>query len=242
MSDSSSVVPQRLALVTGGNRGIGRGVCHQLAERGIEVLLGARDLDAGRQVADALARDTGGTLHALRLDVVDPEQVDAAATEVTERFGKLDILINNAGANYDIQQKAHTADLDGLVRETLEINTLGPWRMAKAFVPLLRRGTSPRLVNVSSEAGSLASMGAGPPAYQVSKAALNALTRTLAGELERDGILVNAICPGWVRTDMGGQNAHRSVEEGAASVVWAATLADGGPTGGFFRDGRTLPW
>jgi NAD(P)-dependent dehydrogenase (short-subunit alcohol dehydrogenase family) len=127
------------------------------------------------------------------------------------------------------------------VREALETNLIGAWRTTRAFLPLLRASPHPRVVNVSSEAGSLASMSDDTPAYRVSKAALNALTRMLAAELEGERILVNAVCPGWVATDMGGTGG-RPVSEGAASVVWAATLPDGGPTSGFFRDGRRLPW
>jgi NAD(P)-dependent dehydrogenase (short-subunit alcohol dehydrogenase family) len=133
-----------------------------------------------------------------------------------------------------------TADL-AVVREAAETNLYGPWLMVKEFLPLLRRGDHPRIVNVSSEAASLASMGGGTPAYTASKVALNALTRMLAAELRGDGILVNAVCPGWVATDMGGPGG-RPVADGAASVVWAAVLPDSGPTGGFFRDGRPLPW
>lgn len=168
--------------------------------------------------------------------------VDQAAAEIASRYDHLDVLINNAGINYDTWETAANADIDGTVAETIRTNLLGPWRMCQAFLPLLRKSRAARIVNVSSESGSLASMGAGPPAYQITKGALNALTRTLAGELRGDHILVNAVCPGWVATDMGGAGAPRSVDEGAASVVWAATLPNNGPTGGFFRDGKPLPW
>ncbi len=127
-----------------------------------------------------------------------------------------------------------------MVGEALDTNLLGAWRTTQAFLPLLRRGAHARIVNVSSEGGSLSAMTGGPPAYSVSKAALNALTRLLAAELRADGILVNAVCPGWTDTDMG--RGGRPVAEGAASVLWAALLPDGGPTGGFFRDGEPLPW
>jgi NAD(P)-dependent dehydrogenase (short-subunit alcohol dehydrogenase family) len=130
---------------------------------------------------------------------------------------------------------------DDEVRRGFETNLLGAWRMTQAFLPLLRRGESARIVNVSSEAGSLSSMGGGTPIYSTSKAALNALTRILAAELRSDGILVNAVCPGWTATDMGGPGG-RDVADGAASVVWGATLPDDGPTGGFFRDGEPRPW
>jgi NAD(P)-dependent dehydrogenase (short-subunit alcohol dehydrogenase family) len=159
---------------------------------------------------------------------------------VGERYGRLDVLVNNAAITYDTWQRAIDADL-AVVREAAETNLYGPWLMVQQFLPLLRASGHPRIVNVSSEAASLASMGGGTPAYTASKVALNALTRMLAAELRRDHVLVNAVCPGWVATDMGGPGG-RPVEAGAASVVWAATLPDSGPTGGFFRDGRPLPW
>jgi NAD(P)-dependent dehydrogenase (short-subunit alcohol dehydrogenase family) len=165
--------------------------------------------------------------------------VQACAGYVAKQFGGCDVLINNAAIDYDTDARASAADLDR-VHRVLETNLFGAWRTSLAFLPLLRRSPHPRIVNVSSEAGSLARMGAGPPAYQVSKAALNALTRTLAGELRGDRILVNAACPGWTNTDMGG--GGRPVSEGAASVMWAVRLADSGPTGGFFRDGQPVPW
>jgi NAD(P)-dependent dehydrogenase (short-subunit alcohol dehydrogenase family) len=183
-----------------------------------------------------------GQVEPLVLDVADHDSIARAADEVSRRYGYLDVLINNAGINYDTWQTAENADIDGTVAETIRTNLLGPWRVCQGFLPLLRKSRAARIVNVSSESGSLASMGAGPPAYQVTKAALNAFTRTVAGELRGAHILVNAVCPGWVATDMGGAGAPRSVKEGAAGIVWAATLPDNGPTGGFFRDGKPLPW
>ena len=159
---------------------------------------------------------------------------------LTDTLGRADILVNNAAILYDTGARAVTADL-GTVRRAVETNVLGAWPTAQALLPLLRRSPRGRIVNVSSEAGSIRGMTGGTPAYAVSKAALNALTRLLAGELRRDRILVNAVCPGWVATDMGGPGG-RPVSDGAAGIVWAATLPDDGPTGGFFRDGRPLPW
>ncbi|KUJ70910.1 short-chain dehydrogenase [Streptomyces albus subsp. albus] len=228
-----------VALVTGASRGIGREVCRGLAERGHTVLLTARSLDAAREAATALA-GAGGGVHPLGLDVTEERDVRAAATWVAERYGRLDVLVNNAAITYDTGQRAVTADLDA-VREAAETNLYGPWRMVRAFAPLLRAARHPRIVNVSSEAGSLTNMGGGTPAYTASKTALNALTRMLAAELRADRVLVNAVCPGWVATEMGGPGG-RPVADGAAGVVWAATLPDSGPTGGFFRDGRPLPW
>ena len=223
-----------VSLVTGGNRGIGHEVCRQLAERGHNVVLTARSAEA----AATAARATGA--EPLPLDVTDPASIAAAVRRVGERHGRLDVLVNNAAIDYDTWQRAIDADL-AVVREAAETNLYGPWLMVQQFLPLLRASEHPRIVNVSSEAASLAGLGGGTPAYTASKVALNALTRMLAAELRADHVLVNAVCPGWVATDMGGPGG-RPVEAGAASVVWAATLPDSGPTGGFFRDGRPLPW
>jgi NAD(P)-dependent dehydrogenase (short-subunit alcohol dehydrogenase family) len=226
----------RVALVTGANRGIGREVCRQLAQLRYTVLLGARDIDKGT----AAARAIDGDVQAIALDVAEIDAPARAARAVRERFGRLDVLVNNAGIHYDTQEDVGTADWR-IIREAFEVNLFGAWRMVQAFLPMMRAARFGRIVNVSSEAGSLTSMGAGTPAYATSKAALNALTRVLAAELVGTGILVNAVCPGWVATDMGGRGG-RPVAEGAAGIVWAATLPDDGPTGGFFRDRKPLPW
>jgi NAD(P)-dependent dehydrogenase (short-subunit alcohol dehydrogenase family) len=231
----------RVALVTGANRGIGLEVARQLATRGFTPLLGSRDAQKGAEEAARLSKQNGLKVIPVQLDVTDQQSIDAAKLMVEERFGKLDVLVNNAAILYDSWQRAESASLD-TVREALETNTLGPWRMCQTFIPLLRRSEHARIVNVSSESGSLTMMGGGTPAYGVSKAALNVLTRKLADELRPARILVNSVCPGWVATEMGGPDAPRTVEEGAASVVWAATLPNGGPTGGFFRDGQPLAW
>jgi NAD(P)-dependent dehydrogenase (short-subunit alcohol dehydrogenase family) len=223
-----------ISLVTGGNRGIGREVCRQLAASGHTVILTARSAEAAAGAAVPMGADP------LQLDVTDPESVAAAAGQVEARHGHLDVLVNNAAVCYDTWQTAATADLT-VVREAAETNLYGPWLMVQEFLPLLRRSEHPRIVNVSSEAASFAEMDGGTPAYTASKVALNALTRMLAADLRGDKILVNAVCPGWVATDMGGQGG-RPVTDGAASVVWAVMLPDSGPTGGFFRDGRPLSW
>jgi NAD(P)-dependent dehydrogenase (short-subunit alcohol dehydrogenase family) len=229
----------RVVLVTGANRGIGRELARQLASRGDAVVLTARDLAKAEEAA-AAALPSHGHLLARRLDVTDPASIAQVAADLEGRYGRLDVLVNNAAIHYDIWQQASTADLQ-VVKEALEVNLLGAWQTSLTLLPLLRQSQHGRIVNVSSEAGSLASMDGGPPAYNVSKAALNALTRMLAGELGRDRILVNAVCPGWVATDMGGPGG-RPVAEGAASVLWAVDLPDDGPTGGFYRDGHPLPW
>jgi NAD(P)-dependent dehydrogenase (short-subunit alcohol dehydrogenase family) len=220
-----------VALVTGGNRGIGLEVCRQLAHNGHEVILGSRDKAKGERAAAGI----GERVRALQLDVADRQSVGRAAQELEH----VDVLVNNAAILYDTWANAIDTDL-AEVHEALETNLFGAWRMTQAFLPHLRRSAHGRIVNVSSGSGSLSEMSAGTPAYSVSKAGLNALTRILAAELRNDGILVNAICPGWTDTDMG--QGGRPVSEGAAGIVWAAELQDDGPTGGFFRDGRPLAW
>jgi NAD(P)-dependent dehydrogenase (short-subunit alcohol dehydrogenase family) len=230
----------RVALVTGASRGIGLEVSRQLALRGFHVLLSARDPAKAQAATEPLRRQRLKVLPA-QLDVTDERSIQGAARFAERRFGRLDVLVNNAAILYDSWQRAESADLD-TVREAFETNTLGPWRVALGLLPLLRKSQHPRIVNVSSESGSLSLMGGGTPAYGVSKAGLNALTRMLAAELRGSHVLVNSVCPGWVATEMGGPDAPRTVEEGAASVMWAATLPDDGPTGGFFRDGEPLAW
>lgn len=238
MTDPQDAQERPVAVITGANRGIGRDVARQLAGHGFMVVAGSRDPGQGERTARQLD-PAGGTVIARRLDVTDPATVDAAARWTGEHLGRADVLVNNAAIHYDTWQQARSADLD-VVREALDTNLLGAWRTTLAFLPLLRRSAHARIVNVSSEGGSITEMTGGTPAYSVSKAALNALTRLLAGELRADRILVNAVCPGWTETDMG--RGGRPVAAGAASVVWAALLPDDGPTGGFFRDGQPLPW
>jgi NAD(P)-dependent dehydrogenase (short-subunit alcohol dehydrogenase family) len=233
------VSERRIAVVTGANRGIGLEVVRQLAGDGFTAILGARDPDRGAAAAERL-RSEGLDVEARRLDVSDPASVAAFGAALERDHDRLDALVNNAAIHYDTWQTGVEADLD-VVREALETNLLGAWRTTQVCLPLLRRPVSARIVNVSSGAGALTDMGGGAPAYRVSKTALNALTRVLANELSRDGILVNAVCPGWVATDMGGPGG-RPVADGAASVMWAVRIADDGPTGGFFRDGRRIDW
>jgi NAD(P)-dependent dehydrogenase (short-subunit alcohol dehydrogenase family) len=233
---SRVVPPSRVVVVTGGNRGIGLEVVRQCAARGDTAVLGSRDLDAGRSAAAGLA----GQVVPVALDVTDTDGLAAAALTVEEALGRVDVLVNGAAIHYDTWQDAADVDLT-VVREAWETNVLGAWQTTLAFLPLLRRSAHPRIVMVSSEGGSLASMSGGAPAYHVTKAALNALTRTLAGDLRRDRILVNAVCPGWVATDMGGPGG-RPVADGAAGILWAVDLPDSGPTSTFTRDGRPIPW
>ena len=229
---------QRVALVSGANRGIGYEIARQLAVAGFHVLVGSRDFAAGERQADELSGDGDAT--PVQLDVTDTHGVERLAEQVGSDPGRLDVLVNNAGV-YGSPTGAADYDLDE-AREVLEINLFGAWRLTQAMLPLLRQSHSGRIVNVSSGGGQLDDMQGGRAAYRISKAGLNALTRIVAAEERGRGVLVNSMCPGWVRTDMGSASAPRSVEEGAETAVWLATLPDDGPTGGFFRDREPIPW
>jgi NAD(P)-dependent dehydrogenase (short-subunit alcohol dehydrogenase family) len=219
-----------VALVSGANRGIGAEIARELAaDHGFVVFAGARDPDEVEEIERVIP---------MQLDVTDQATIDAAQELIGSDPGHLDVLVNNA-AIYGDPVGAAEYDIDR-AHEVLEVNTFGPWRLIEAFLPLMRASDAPRIVNVSSGAGQLSDMDGGRGAYRVSKAALNALTRTLASD-ER-WLKVNTMCPGWVRTDMGGAGAPRSVEEGADTAIWLATLPDDGPTGGFFRNRRPIPW
>ena len=228
---------QRVALVSGGNRGIGLEIVRQLAGQDYAVILGSRDEEQGRSSAEGI----DGEVVVRQLDVCDEESIDRLGSSIEEEFGRLDVLVNNAGISNDDGQHGVDADLDR-VRAALEANCLGAWRLSQVAIPLMRKNGYGRIVNISSGLGALEDMGGGSPAYRVSKTALNALTRILSSELRGSGILVNSVDPGWVQTDMGGASASRPVEEGADTPVWAATLSKNGPTGGFFRDRRPIAW
>ena len=233
----------KLALVTGAYRGLGFETCRQLAESGYTVILTARDHAQGTRAAAAL-RDQGGDVRFQPLDVTDEASIESLAAYVRDNFPRLDVLVNNAGIFPDPEPGSAAAsvfevELDS-VRRGFETNTLGPLRLCQVLIPLMQgRG---RVVNVSSGMGQLAEMNGCCPGYRLSKTALNAVTRIFADELQQTGVKVNSVCPGWVRTAMGGPEAPRPVAEGAAGIVWAATLPDDGPSGGFFRDGLPIPW
>jgi NAD(P)-dependent dehydrogenase (short-subunit alcohol dehydrogenase family) len=234
---------QRVAVVTGANRGIGLEVCRQLAGMGLQVVLTSRDEQRGGEAVDLLACD-GLRADYCRLDASDRASIGAAAEFVGRSYGRCDVLINNAGVFPDRTERG-TSILEAardVLAEAMEINAFGPVFACQAFVPLMRRNDYGRIVNVSSGMGQLSEMSGQWPGYRLSKTALNAATRILADELKGTNILVNSACPGWVRTDMGGRDAERDVTQGAEGLVWLATLPDGGPSGGFFRDGKAIPW
>lgn len=234
----------RVALVTGANRGIGFEIARQLARRGIMTVMGSRSLDAGKAAAEPLAAE-GLVAPVVALDVTDLTSVRAAVAETMGLFGRVDILINNAGV---MLERSGTPNFvassveAAVVRATFDVNLFGALTMSQAVLPIMRDQGYGRIVNMSSGMGQLSEMGAEHPAYRMSKAALNALTRTMAAELGDGAILVNSMCPGWVKTDMGGVDAPRTVEQGAETAVWLAMLPDDGPSGGFFRDKQTIPW
>ena len=231
---------RRVALVSGANRGIGFEICRQLARKGARVVLTARDPDRGREAAERLAGE-GGDVVFHPLDVVDGGAIERLATFLRDELRGLDLLVNNAGVYLDQRRGALEVSMQA-VRATLETNLLGAWRLIQALVPLMRQRGYGRIVNVSSGMGAMSEMAGGYAAYRISKTGLNALTRIVADELRGTNILVNAMCPGWVKTEMGGPNAPVPVERGADTAVWLATLPDGGPSGGFFRDRRPIPW
>lgn len=234
----------KVAFVTGANRGIGLEIVRQLADKGYLAVIGARDVDEGVKAAGKLKAD-GLEVAVQAFDAANETSAQAAAAEIKRLYGRCDVLVNNAAVLIDGPGgfRASLFDVQSeTARATFEVNTLGPLRTIQAFVPLMRANGYGRIVNVSSTAGQLAHMGHGYPCYRMSKTALNALTRIAASELADTPIKVNACCPGWVRTDMGGAQAERSVEEGADTPVWLAMLPDDGPTGCFFKDRQKIEW
>ena len=231
----------RIALVTGGNRGIGFEICRQLATRGLAVILGARDAGEGKAAAKTL-RDEGLPVEFHRLDVTSCRSIRACVAALAERRGRIDVLVNNAGVLLDPRGTRFLDSKLDTYRDTLEANLYGPLQLAQAVIPLMKGKRYGRIVNMSSGLGQLSEMGTGTPAYRLSKTSLNALTRILAAEFHGNNILVNSVCPGWVRTRMGGEGASRTPAQGADTAVWLATLPDDGPTGGFFRDRQPIPW
>jgi len=232
----------KVALVTGGNRGMGLETCRALAQQGFQVLLGSRSLDAGIEAATEIGSDS---IEPIKLDVTSPADIAAVAQFIGANFGQLDVLINNAGIMIDGDQGRSTsicaADAD-VVEETLRANTLGPMMLINALMPYLDKVDDARIVNISSGMGQLSDMGGNNPGYRLSKAALNAMTRIYAAELDPAKFSINAVCPGWVRTDMGGDNAELSIEQGVDTALWLATSPDARRSGGFYRQREAIAW
>lgn len=235
---------QRIGLVTGANKGIGFEVVRQLRREGLHVFLGARNQKAGTAAAEKLnqeGRNAGnGRVDFLRIDISDPESIRAAAEEFGKQSDRLDALVNNAGILLDDDKDILTTTTE-IFETTLRTNTLGALLVSQAFVPFLKRSDAPRIVNVSSGGGQLTDGADGwAPAYCISKTALNGVTVQLAAALPN--FAVNSVCPGWVRTDMGGSNAPRSISEGASGIVWLAVEAPQRETAKFWRDRKVIPW
>jgi NAD(P)-dependent dehydrogenase (short-subunit alcohol dehydrogenase family) len=239
---------KKVALVTGANRGIGYAIATGLAKRGIHAVLGVRDPGKG-EAACADLRNQGHDVSFEPLDVTDEKSIQIAVKRIRDRLSRLDILVNNAGILIDGSASVLNVGTD-IVHKTLQTNVLGPLLICQACIPLMKAGGYGRIVNMSSTLGSMTEMvdpkseyaGVETPAYRLSKAGLNAITSLVAKAVHNDNILVNAVCPGWVQTDMGGDQAPRTPEQGADTPLWLATLPDDGPTGGFYRDRKQISW
>ncbi len=241
----------KVALITGANRGIGLEICRQLAQQNIQVILTSRDTLKGQAAVDKLAMDN---IVFRQLDVTDEKSILDTKAWVQQQYGRLDILVNNAGIFPDVAGSASEAGgasssifnvgIDK-VREAMETNLYAPLRLCQVFIPMMIEQNYGRVVNVSSGMGQLSDMDGCCPGYRTSKTALNAVTRAFAAELKltkTDNVLINSVCPGWVRTDMGGSQADRDVQQGAEGIVWLATLVEDNISGGFFRDKQRIDW
>jgi NAD(P)-dependent dehydrogenase (short-subunit alcohol dehydrogenase family) len=236
---------KKIAIVTGASRGLGYATSEALAKMGYKVLMAMRDPDKAQTQINALKmKDYDVT--ALKLDVANEKSIDSFCQQVIREYSALDVLVNNAGIfidNEDGGDRSVFKTKSATVLKTFTTNTLGPFLLTQKLLPLMIEGGYGRVVNVSSGMGQLSSMNEGHAAYRMSKTALNAVTKVFSQEvLSKGDILVNSVCPGWVKTDMGGGGANRTIDQGIKGIVWAATLPKGGPSGGFFRDGEKLDW
>ena len=229
-----------LILITGANRGLGLESARQLARLGNSIILTSRNASEGRKAASEL-KDNSNSVYFYPLDLNDPSSRLQVFEYVRKEFGRLDVLINNAAIHYDQLNKAVDPNFQ-VIEEALQTNLINTWKLTVQLLPLISESHHGRIVNVSSGSGALTNMVGGTPGYSISKAGLNVLTIKLASELADGRILVNAVCPGWVRTDMGGPQAPLSLSEGARGIVWAAKLPKDGPSGGFFRNGQRIDW
>lgn len=229
----------KIAVITGANRGLGWGAARKLAKEGYELVLLGRNLAAIEKKAGELERESGVRAHSIPIDLSQDSSIERAAHMIRERFSTgIDLLINNAGIFPESASESYDA---AKVKEAMQVNALGPLRFTVLLGPLLMRKRGV-VVNVSSGMGGLADMQGEFPGYRLSKTALNAATRYLSQEWKDAGVRVNSVCPGWVKTDMGGPGAERTIEEGVSSILWAAKVPAEGPTGGFYRDGKSLDW
>ncbi|MBF0571423.1 MAG: SDR family oxidoreductase [Candidatus Omnitrophica bacterium] len=232
---------ERVVVVTGGNRGIGHEICRQLAKLDLMVVLTSRHEKDGLEAVTNFNKNEF-PVRFCPLDVTNPSQILELTDFLTKEFGRCDCLVNNAGIFLDNQDGNFFNTDVATVRQTMETNVYGPYLLCQALLPLMRKNNYGRIVNISSGLGQLNDMGGGYLAYRMSKTAINVITRVLAVELAGTNILVNSMCPGWVKTRMGGSGATRSVEEGADTAVWLSTLPDGGPSGKLFRDRKEVSW
>jgi len=230
----------RVALVTGANRGMGLETCRHLLVRGLRVAMCGRDTAATERARQTLG-DLSQNAVAVQMDVTNHDSIEAAHETIVDRFGQVDVLVNNAAVLLFEHSDVFSIPPDGFQR-TFETNLFGAIEVCRRFVPAMADQRYGRVVNVSSGLGQLTNMSTYAPAYAISKTALNAFTRIVAETYRRRGVLANVVDPGWVRTDMGGPSAPRSVSQGVETTVWLATLPDDGPTGGFFHDRRPIPW
>lgn len=238
---------KRVAIVTGASRGLGLGCAQALAERGYSVVMCARNANQLRQAAGVLIAN-GFNAANIVCDVGNETDRQQLAEFVESRYQRCDVLINNAGVFLEPHNFANQRPAPALssttttLQQTIAINSLGPWHLIQLLLPLMQRHDYGRIVNVSSGMGALDQMGRGYPAYRLSKLMLNTMTHLIAQDLESSNIKINAVCPGWVKTEMGGEHATRELDQGVASIIWAAVLDQHGPSGGFFRDGKAIPW
>jgi len=233
-----------VAVVTGGNRGMGLATCLALAEKGFHVLLASRNLKSGKFAANDLTNQ-GLSVEMVKLEVTSQFDIENLASYLQNTHGRVDVLVNNAGIliDGDLNKSTSICEVDAeVIRKTLEVNTIAPMMLIKALLPLMRQAGTGRIINISSGMGQLSDMGGQYPGYRISKTALNVVTAIFAAELDGSGISINAVCPGWVQTDMGGSNADRSPEQGADCAVWLATSAAANLSGGFYRDRQLIDW
>lgn len=235
---------KQVALVTGGNKGLGFGTVQALAQKGYHVILGARRSKAGKEAQKKL-KSMGLDVELIVLDVSKESSIQKAMKAILKKHKRLDILVNNAGVFLDSNKVGFVSALNTkskIILDTFKTNTLGAFLLAQKAIPVMQKQGFGRIVNVSSGMGQLDEMEGGCAGYRISKTALNSVTKLLSNEVGNPNVKINCLCPGWVRTDMGGQNAERSIEEGIDTIVWLATLPEDGPNGGFFRDRKVIPW